>query len=154
MGQYHQLVNFDKKEVVSPHSIGLGFKQVEHTHVVASLADVLYILTTTSPNRGGGDLAYSDQYEERFKTFGRWVGDRVAVLGDYTETEDVPFLRFENNEGLHKHIESFTEISDSILPAFCHAFGVTIEKGVGWRDRELKAEDWHWLFPDLKSDMS
>ncbi len=78
MGQYHTLVNFDKKEVVSPHNIGLGLKQCEHTHTVASLSDVLYMLTCTSPARGGGDLEVSDKLESKFKTFGRWVGDRVT----------------------------------------------------------------------------
>ena len=31
MGQYHVLVNYDKKEVVVPHGLGLGLKQYEHT---------------------------------------------------------------------------------------------------------------------------
>jgi hypothetical protein len=75
MGQYHKAVNFDKDEIVNPHKIGLGLKQIEHTHAVASLADVLYMLTTAAPGRGGGDFAYDFQLENEFKTFGRWVGD-------------------------------------------------------------------------------
>ncbi len=142
MGQYHKLVNFDKKEAVSPHKIGLGLKQIEHTHALASLADVLYILTTTSPKRGCGDLEYLSEYEEKFRTFGRWVGDRVAVFGDYSEAKDVPFLGFDNTEKLMTHVEGFTDISDAILPAFSLAFGVKIEKGSGWRDRKLSSETW------------
>ena len=52
MGQYHQLVNFDRQEIVHPHKMGLGFKQLEHTSCVASLSDALYILTVTSPANG------------------------------------------------------------------------------------------------------
>ena len=31
MGQYHKLINLDKKEFVDPHKLGLGLKQVEHS---------------------------------------------------------------------------------------------------------------------------
>lgn len=144
MGQYHQIVNFDKKERVSPHKIGLGLKQIEHTHTVATLADVLYMLVTTSPNRGGGDLDFDQSLESVFKTWGRWVGDRVAVYGDYTEPEDVPFL----NEAQRKEVEQYADITDSIIPAFEKAFYVKIDRpGDGWRNREL-SKDWSWLLGD------
>ena len=145
MGQYHKAVNFDKKEFVTPHKIGLGLKQVEHTHCVASLSDVLYMLTSTSPNRGGGDLPFDNQLEDNFKTFGRWVGDKVAILGDYTDFYDVPFLYFRNNEEMDKFFDSFIDISDDILPAFEKAFDVKIEKTEGWRERKLN-KYWDWLF--------
>ena len=151
MGQYHTLVNFDREETVRPRSIGLGLKQVEHTHTVAGLADVLYMLVTTSPNRGGGDLAYDEELEKKFRTFGRWAGDRVAVFGDYTEPEDVRFLGKTKANAICDDVEQYTDISDLIIPAFSLAFGVTIEPGKGWRGRELKAEEWSWLLPDLKT---
>jgi hypothetical protein len=86
MGQYHSLYNLDKQEVLHPHDIGLGAKQREHTGHLASLSDMMYILTTCSPMRGGGDF-----YAEVMKDFiGRWAGDRVVVVGDYSEQGDIP----------------------------------------------------------------
>ena len=53
MGQYHVLVNYDKKETVVPHALGLGLKQWEHLGFEGgTLSDALYILTMTSPARG------------------------------------------------------------------------------------------------------
>lgn len=83
MGQYHSLVNVDKKEIVNPHQLGMGAKQYEHTGFIGSLSDVLYTLVTTSPARGGGDYPLTE-------ISGRWVGDRVLVVGDYTEATDFP----------------------------------------------------------------
>jgi hypothetical protein len=86
MGQYHSIYNLDKQEVIHPHDIGLGAKQREHTGHTASLSDMMYILTTCSPMRGGGDIT-----AEVMKDFiGRWVGDRVVVVGDYSEEGDIP----------------------------------------------------------------
>ena len=69
MGQYHKLVNFDKKEIVHPHKLGLGLKQVEHTGCPASLSDALYLLVSTSPAAGGGDLRVLPDQEAAFKSF-------------------------------------------------------------------------------------
>ncbi len=135
MGQYHTIVNFDKREKVSPHAIGLGLKQIEHTHTVASLSDVLYMLMSTSPNRGGGDLDVDGKLEEAFRTWGRWVGDRVAVFGDYTEPADVPFLKMKPDKNPTEH---YKNIGNAILPALELAFQVKVKPGPGWRDRELE----------------
>ena len=85
MGQYHSLFNLDKQEIVNPHGLGFGAKQVEHTGYEGSLSDVLYALCAFKDARGGGDLSDSDGV---FK--GRWHGDRVAVIGDYAEAGDLP----------------------------------------------------------------
>lgn len=155
MGQYHQLVNFTKHERINPHAIGLGLKQFEHLHTVASLSDVLYMLLTTSPARGGGDLAVDDEFETAFRTWGRWVGDQVAVVGDYTEVADLEPLggRFEHRRALHaavldpnKTLYRMTDISQSIIPAFQLAFDVKIQANAhGWAEREHTSE-WDWLF--------
>ena len=84
MGQYHKLVNLDKQEYVHPHEIGAGAKQYEHTGYEGALSDALYLLLITSPARGGGDWEHFEGLS------GRWVGDRVVVLGDYTADEDYP----------------------------------------------------------------
>jgi hypothetical protein len=79
MGQYHYLANLDTKEFVMPS----GAKQYEHTFYNGDLAHAMYLLTMTSPYRGGGDWAETT-------VSGRWAGDRVVILGDYTVDEDLP----------------------------------------------------------------
>lgn len=104
MGQYHALVNVDKKEVVNPHALGMGAKQYEHTGFSGSLSDVLYTLVTTSPARGGGDFPKTD-------ISGRWVGDRVLVVGDYTQATDFP--EFPNLAAeIFGEVGGYTDISE------------------------------------------
>lgn len=79
MGQYHILANLDTKEFVR---LG-GAKQYEHTFYNGDLAHAMYLLTMTSPGRGGGDWVVTPMS-------GRWAGDRVVILGDYTEDSDLP----------------------------------------------------------------
>lgn len=127
MGQYHKLVNYDKREVVHPHEIGLGLKQWEHIGFEGgTLSDALYILTMTSPVRGGGDLPLT-------KVSGRWAGDRVMVLGDYTENSDLPEEM--KGEFLYQiSEEEYTDISEEVGKALGLVFGFDIE-GEGWKNR-------------------
>ncbi len=129
MGQYHHLVNVDKKEVVNPHGLGLGLKQYEHTAVNSggSLADALYILMMTSPARGGGDFPQTD-------ISGRWTGDRVLVLGDYTEDSDVPSIP--NVGSLYSESDGYTDITDMVAQAFETVFRIRIS-GEGWKTRAV-----------------
>lgn len=128
MGQYHVLVNYDKQEVVHPHAIGLGLKQWEHIGFKGgTLADALYILTMTSPDRGGGDLPLTH-------VSGRWVGDRVMVVGDYTDDADIPTI--ENAGLLYAVAESdYRDISDMVGRALGTVFGFDIEGDNGWKKR-------------------
>ena len=103
MGQYHILYNIDKGEYVHPHRLGMGLKQREHLGGDASLADVLYMLVMTSPHRGGGDLPET-------LISGRWAGDRVVVLGDYTEYDDIHGV--ENAEHLYERAVSGPDAFD------------------------------------------
>jgi hypothetical protein len=130
MGQYHLLVNIDKREYLNPGEIGLGVKQWEHqSHpqwkMAGSVADAMYILTMTSPNRGGGDMPGTD-------ISGRWAGDRVMVVGDYTEDEDLPahFLAGQIYGEAKNH---YTEIGAEVREAFTTVYGLRWEKGsYGW----------------------
>lgn len=127
MGQYHHLVNVDKKEVVNPHGLGLGLKQWEHLgEFEGTLADAMYILMMTSPARGGGDLPETE-------ISGRWTGDRVLVLGDYTEDSDVPSIP--NVGSLYSESDSYTDITDMVAKAFEVVFRIRIS-GEGWKRRE------------------
>jgi hypothetical protein len=139
MGQYHKLVNLDKKEMVHPYNLGLGAKQYEQTGDNGSLSDAIYLLVMTSPARGGGD------WESFADLSGRWAGDRVVVLGDYTEDEDLPDIP--NASKLYSESatsEDWTDISDEVAVALGKVFGFEIDtEENGWRTRnQLEA---HWL---------
>ena len=126
MGQYHVLVNLDKKEVVTPHGLGLGLKQYEHIgEFNGTLADAMYILMMTSPSRGGGDFPSTN-------ISCRWAGDRILVLGDYTQDSDVPSIP---NAGLlYGESGSYTDITELVAEAFEQVFRIKIS-GEGWKKR-------------------
>lgn len=123
MGQYHVLVNYDKQETVTPHQLGLGLKQWEHIgEFNGTLADALYILTMTSPARGGGDLPET-------AISGRWAGDRCFVYGDYTEASDLPTGIYESMK-----LDNYTEIGELVAEEMGKVFGFRME-GDGWKNR-------------------
>jgi len=135
MGQYHKLVNLDRKEQVQPYNLGLGAKQYEQTGENGSLSDALYLLVMTSPSRGGGD------WESFPDLSGRWVGDRVIVLGDYTEDEDLPAIP--NAGKLYSQSYDWTDISDEVAEALGKVFGFEIDTPEGgWRTRKELAGHW------------
>lgn len=123
MGQYHSLYNLDKQEVLNPWAIGLGAKQREHTGHEASLSDMMYILTTCSPMRGGGDF-----YAEVMKEFiGRWVGDRVVVIGDYAEQGDIPNFDMST-------LSDFTDIAGQARAFIYEVYGIRFTMtDYGWQ---------------------
>lgn len=124
MGQYHAIYNLDKKEYVYPHDIGLGAKQWEHTGNVASLSDVLYILTTCSPMRGGGDFI-DERPDGNF--IGRWVGDRCVVIGDYAEQGDIPNFDMST-------LSDFTDIAGQARAFIYEVYGIRFTMtDYGWQ---------------------
>lgn len=131
MGQYHILVNLDKREIVSPHGLGLGLKQREHNGAFdGTLADALYFLTMTSPARGGGDYPQT-------AISGQWAGDRCIVLGDYTEDSDIP--HYIGAGSLYEQISENThgewvDITESVADELGMVFGFRME-GDGWKHR-------------------
>lgn len=132
MGQYHVLVNYDKKEVVVPHGLGLGLKQWEHLgEFNGTLADALYVLTMTSPARGGGDLPQT-------AISGRWAGDRCFVYGDYTEDSDLPDIP--NGGSLNTEGEGWNDITALVADELGKVFGFRME-GTGWASRVYDKTD-------------
>ena len=122
MGQYHLLVNYDKKECVEPYGIGLGAKQVEQLGAfTGTIADAMYLLVMTSPARGGGDLP-------RTSVSGRWAGDRVMIVGDYTQDSDVPSIP----QASYLYGNEYTDISNEVAEALQVAFG-----------RDVRESTWH-----------
>lgn len=82
MGQYWKLANLARLEYVHPHPLGAGLKLIEQVGTWPGPASALLILLACSNGRGGGDLAESE-------AVGRWAGDRIALVGDYTEDSDL-----------------------------------------------------------------
>lgn len=126
MGQYHKLVNLDKREYVEPYGLGLGAKQYEQVGGFdGSLADAQYLLTMTSPARGGGDFPMTD-------VSARWAGDRVVVVGDYSADEDLPtYFKFgEVYAQCNDKSETFEDITPMIRDAFFKIFQIEYEEKV------------------------
>ena len=141
MGQYHILANWDKKEWVDPHKIGLGLKQGEQIgNFHASMGDILYLLVAISNGRGGGDVP-TEGLEE---TLGRWAGDRVLVVGDYSEPSDITTIEGLTNpaEQIYRACQEedpdseWTDISVMIDHMIVRLWGYEMT-GNGWRHREL-----------------
>jgi hypothetical protein len=90
MGQYHLIVNLDKREFLDPHELGVGLKAWEQLASLPSTPQALFVLLLSSNGRGGSDLddaVVSGHGSE--PVIGRWAGDRLAVVGDYAEDGDL-----------------------------------------------------------------
>lgn len=115
MGQYWKAVNLDKREYVTPHKLGVGLKLGEQIGSGHGTPDALFILTAAMrERRGSGDFDWDSNYygperdnnreNDRIaggpvqddyntvakRTIGRWAGDRIAIVGDYSEDSDLP----------------------------------------------------------------
>ena len=93
MGQYHYVVNFDRKEYLHPHRMGDGLKLLEFGDSSGGTMCGLALLLAVSNDRGGGDLHVGEtKHEQLLGTYiiGRWGGDRIAIVGDYHEPSDLP----------------------------------------------------------------
>lgn len=137
MGQYWYVVNIDKKEYVHPHKLGTGLKLWEQLANHPGTGAALLVLCAAMPKaRGGGDFDLSENWhdpERKFpehgitpgpmpeeypevakRTIGRWAGDRIALIGDYAEAEDLPKSETPANAiyGLCQDAESWKEHLD------------------------------------------
>lgn len=91
MGQYHRLVNLDRKEFIDCHALGDGLKLSEQVSSGAGgVASALLVLLAASNGRGGGGDLVEDNAGEKDRVVGRWAGQRIAMVGDYAEDEDYP----------------------------------------------------------------
>jgi hypothetical protein len=152
MGQYWKVVNLDKRECVHPHKLGVGFKLGEQVGSGHGTPDALFILVAAMRGRrGGGDFDWDSNYygpertrsrehamggpivddynEVAKRTIGRWAGDRVTVVGDYSEDED---LRSFPDFGSLYGDETLVDITDDVAKVIEHEVGGTFS-GDGWR---------------------
>jgi len=112
VAQHHIVVNLDKQEYIYPPSFSLGaeLKRWQRYSGDATIPQAIYLLITASVARGGGDLG-------RTAVSGRWVGDRVVVIGDYTKDGDLP--SYPEFGGLYvKATKEWLNISDKVVKAF------------------------------------
>ncbi len=111
MGQYHILVNLDNREFVHPHQLGAGLKMAEFTNTRTGPLAALSMLLVSSKNRGGGDYHSDDPL------LGSWAGDRIAIVGDYSErgdlapehNADIIYGLCSSEEDVSEHIEWYRE---------------------------------------------
>lgn len=85
MGQYHYIINLDKREYLHPHRFGDGLKLLEFGASGEGTMLGLALLLAKDNGRGGGDL------RSNAKIIGSWAGDRIVIAGDCgdkTETID------------------------------------------------------------------
>jgi len=88
MGQYWIPVNLDKREFINPHKLGAGLKLWEQLVNHPGTGGALVVLCAAMPEqRGGGDFRITPKSKN---VIGRWAGDRIALIGDYTEDGDLP----------------------------------------------------------------
>lgn len=115
MGQYHVTVNLDKKEFIHPHQLGAGLKLREQTEDSGGTGDALLVLLACSNGRGGGDFPDNE-------IVGRWAGDRIAIIGDYTENDDIPGVN--TKEVWEDETSSYTNITHLLKPILEEITGV------------------------------
>ena len=82
MGQYHYPVNLTKKQYLDPHKFGDGLKLREFGCNSHGTMTALTYLLASSNGRGGGDFL-------RGSRAGSWAGDKIAIIGDYSEKNDI-----------------------------------------------------------------
>lgn len=105
MGQYHKVYNLDKKEYIHAHRIDCGLKLREQYGFEKSTADALFVLLAVSNGKGGGDI------HPNHPRIGSWGGDRIVVVGDYYEEEDLPSIKDED-------FSQYTDISSEVNELF------------------------------------
>ena len=136
MGQYHVLVNLDKKEYVMPHHVGDGLKLWEWSG--DGMLRAMQVLLATSNGRGGGDLPDN-------KVVGRWGGDRVAVIGDYSEVGDIKSKPKLDPKKIYEFCDykakgGWKNISNMVVPVLEEVGEFKMDKTDGWQHRKYRNE--------------
>jgi hypothetical protein len=140
MGQYWYVVNLDKKEFIHPHKLGCGLKLWEQLANHPSTGSALLILCAhpKGVGRGGGDFDIEKNWsgpervfprdncqpgpmpEEYHKiarrTIGRWAGDRIMLIGDYSEKSDSK--KYDLHEIYELCTDSVSEASECLKRKF------------------------------------
>ena len=130
MGQYHKTFNLTKKQFINPHKLGDGLKLLEQCgYSPGGTNDALHLLLACSSGRGGGD------FQSESSWIGGWAGDRIAVIGDYAEPDDIQ--GFDAKQIYHDSNESkngWMDITDIIKPIMEREYEL-VYVGEGWQRR-------------------
>lgn len=155
MGQYWKVVNLDKHECIHAHKLGVGVKLGEQIGSGHGTPDALFILVAAMrEHRGGGDFDWDSNYygperdnsqpghginggpintaynDVAKRIIGRWAGDRIAVVGDYSEDSDLPSVpKFGELYG----DGTLVDITDDVAQVIEHECGGKFV-GTGWKD--------------------
>lgn len=123
MGQYHRPYNLDKKQTIDPHKLGCGLKLLEQ-HGEGGVCSALHVLLAACSGRGGGD------YQSEDEIVGSWAGDRIAIIGDYAEPDDIPGC---NAQEVYNS-QDYEDITDKLIPILERELEL-IYCGDGWCNR-------------------
>jgi len=110
MGQYFRLINLDKREYVDPWDVGGAAKLWEWC--ANNQCRAIPFLLRQSSEGGGGDV------RRDYALASRWAGDRIALVGDYDESNlfDTAKEQFINiSKQLVEEFNHFIEIDDMKL---------------------------------------
>lgn len=172
------MVNLDKKEFINPHKLGCGLKLWEQLANSPGVGAALIVLQASMPeNRGGGDFDLDENWhgpERKFpenncspgampedymaiakRTIGRWVGDRVVLVGDYAEDSDLP--RRQKASKIYGYCMSKEDWREDIK-CFYNAIKKTTDpkmiKEYNDRIEHYKRELWYNLYEDVSDDVA
>ena len=113
-------MNLTKKEYIHPHQFGDGLKMLEFGCGGDTMTG-LTILLACSHNRGGGDLHVESETPLTKHILGRWAGDRIAIVGDYSAPDDFPGLDQEEIDAIWNEddngITGYVDISEHVIAA-------------------------------------
>lgn len=96
MGQYIEIINTTKKQIIKPHGMHTGAKFMESVGFFLSPSTALMVLLYNSNNRGGGDFRPNTKYHTNL--IGSWAGDNIVIQGDYAEPNDQGYINPEELE--------------------------------------------------------
>lgn len=136
MGQYHKIVNIDKKQYVNPCTLGDGYKLLEFGFLGMGTMTGLAVLLACSNGRGWGDL------DSEKEIIGSWAGDRIAIVGDYWEREEAEASGIPTWDMLKTE---YQDMSREVARALCD--DPWIKAGLLEHVAPFFGfEDWTWLF--------
>lgn len=123
MGQYWKAVNLDKNEYIDAFKLGSGIKLMEQLCNSPGVPQALFILCAAHRGaRGGGDAAIEG---EALEVWGRWAGNRIAIVGDYGQEGDIQADESINAGEVYGMAR--IDISELVAPEVARAFGGAFE---------------------------
>lgn len=146
MGQYHKLANITKKQVIDPMTLQDGWKLLEFGQGGFTTI-ALTALLAVSNGRGGGDL-------NDIPLWGSWAGDKIAVIGDYWESDEAEKTGYPTWEQMESE---YTDVSIDIMKALIEGDtwlrGDLLRKAA--RSTQYSDFDWSGIFTkaELKAEL-